>query len=171
MNAIGGGMTGPVASSTTDENTLIIRGPGHQGIHAFDQQYEGEPGYSGGGRSANDIMIGGSRRFIGLVIVDTSDASLGQDTGGKKPALFTAIENYVAKGGKVRGSIGGYQPGDSGQGSDIAGTQANHVTALKNALASQRFMIDPGATYAERISWWLQPKTSPGEMKATEQTQ
>jgi hypothetical protein len=128
-----------------------------------DQQYEGEGGYTGGGHSANDIMVG-SRRVTGIVVVDAGEAGLGQDTGSKKPALFTAIEQYVARGGKVRGSIGGYEIGNSGQGNDIAGSQENRVTALKNALAARRFVVDADATSAEQVPWWMEERVQPKDL-------
>ena len=87
------------------------------------QQYEGEGGYTGGGgRGANDLNFGSARRMAGKVVGsrDPGGAGLGQDTGGRMPARFEAIEKFVARGGKVRAKAG-YQGSDSGLGQDVGG--------------------------------------------------
>ena len=143
---------------------------GSSGSH--DQQYEGEGGYAGGtGHSANDLTVGSTGRMTGNGVggTDPGDAGLGKDTGGKTPALFVAIEKYMAQGGKVRGVKGGYQPGDSGQGQDIGGTSEGRIFGLKNALGARRFIIDPDATYAEQVPWWMEKVVSPGEQTGAAQ--
>jgi hypothetical protein len=165
----GGGDTQFSENSIGVESRMMQQGETDpvKGLGSRGQQYEGEGGYTGGtGHSANDLVIGGSRRITGKVpgSYDPGNAGLGQDTGSTMPAVFGAIETYVSQGGKVRGK-GGYQPGEAGLGQDTGGGQ-NRVTGLKNAIAAQRFIIDPNARYAEQIPWWLERKVSPTTVNA-----
>ena len=91
---------------------------------------------------------------------DPGGAGLGQDTGGRMPARFEAIEKFVARGGKVRAKAG-YQGSDSGLGQDVGGAAERRVSGLKKAHDSQRFVIDPNAVNPDQIPWWLQEKVSP----------
>jgi hypothetical protein len=157
------------AGTTSNQIGLGTTDPSKGGSRG--QQYEGEGGYTGGsGHSANDIMVGSSGRMTGKVpgTYDPGSPGLGQDTGGKTPALFQAIEKYVAQGGKVRGGTAGYQPGDSGLGQDTGGNQGSRVSGLKKAINSQRFVIDPDTRYVEQVPWWLEKKVSPREMSAAQ---
>jgi hypothetical protein len=137
-----------------------------------DQQYEGEGGYTGGGgHSANDLNVGTNARITGKVVGgrDPGEAGLGTDTGGKVPALYLAIEKYIAAGGTVRGVRVGYQTGDSGLGQDIGGAGESRISGLKKAIGAQRFIIDPDAQYAEQVPWWMEKVVSPTAMAGATQ--
>ena len=136
-----------------------------------DQQYEGEGGYTGGGRSANDLYVGSAGRMTGKVPGghDAGEAELGKDTGGRMPALVEAIGKYVAQGGRVHGGKAGYQGSDSGHGQDIGGAAEKRISGLKKATDAQRFSIDPNAPNPEEIPWWLREKVSPMGQASTAQ--
>ena len=100
---------------------------------------------------------------------DPGEAGLGQDTGGRMPARFEAIEKYVAQGGKVRGGKAGYQGGDSGLGQDVGGAAGKRISGLKKASDAQRFVIDPNAPNPDQIPWWLEEQVSPMDQASTAQ--
>jgi hypothetical protein len=145
------------------------KNPVPAGTH--DQQYEGEGGYVGGGSSANDIMVGAGGKSLGKgPSTGQETPGLGKDTGGNIPALYQSIASYVAKGGKLHGVKGGFDPGSSGLGGDIGGASENSVNSLKKALNTQRFIIDPDTMTGDEVPWWMQRVVSPTTQAATTAT-